>query len=112
MPGGLGTRKEVHNTTLIELILGKASRTRLTASVCMGSGLLGKAGLLDGRNATTHWRAFDFLSSCAPKAHIKKDVQFALDEPIFTSGGAAAGIDLALCIVSHFFWIQSGTSYR
>ncbi len=69
---------------------------------------MGKAGLLDGRNATTHWRAFDFLSSCATKAHIKKDVQFTLDEPIFTSAGVAAEIDLALRIVSHFFGSNVG----
>lgn len=108
VPGGLGTRKEVHNTALVKWISSKAYRTRLTASVCTGSSLLGKAGLLDGRNATTHWRAFDFLSSCAPKAHIKKDVQFTLDEPIFTSAGVSAGIDLALRIVSHFFGSNVG----
>ncbi|HYO05748.1 MAG TPA: DJ-1/PfpI family protein [Phototrophicaceae bacterium] len=108
VPGGLGTRKEVHNTALVKWISSRAYRTRLTASVCTGSSLLGKAGLLDGRNATTHWRAFDFLSSCAPKAHIKKDVQFTLDEPIFTSAGVSAGIDLALRIVSHFFGSNVG----
>ncbi len=108
VPGGLGTREEVHNTTLVKWISSKASRTGLTASVCTGSSLLGKAGLLDGRDATTHWRAFDFLSICAPKAHIKKDVQFTLDEPIFTSAGVAAGIDLALRIVSHFFGSETG----
>jgi transcriptional regulator GlxA family with amidase domain len=108
VPGGLGTRKEVHNARLVKWISSKASKTRLTASVCTGSSLLGKAGLLDGRNATTHWRAFDFLSSCAPKAHIKKDVQFTLDGPIFTSAGVAAGIDLALTIVSHFFGSEIG----
>ena len=110
VPGGLGTRKEVHNTALLKWILSKASRTRLIASVCTGSSLLGKAGLLDGRNATIHWRAFDFLSSCAPKAHIKRNVQFTLDDPIFTSAGVAAGIDMALRIVSHFFGSKVGQS--
>lgn len=108
VPGGLGTRREVQNTTLVKWISSKASRTSLTASVCTGSSLLGKAGLLDGREATTHWRAFDFLYSCAPNAHIKKDVQFTLNEPIFTSAGVAAGIDLALRIVSHFFGSKIG----
>jgi transcriptional regulator GlxA family with amidase domain len=103
VPGGLGTRKEVHNSALVNWISSKDSRTKLTASVCTGSSILGKAGLLDGRDATTHWRAFDFLYSCAPKAHIKKDVRFTLNEPIFTSAGVAAGIDLALRIVSHLF---------
>ncbi len=103
VPRGLGTRNEVNNTKLIEWISKKSSNTPLTASVCTGSCLLGKAGLLDGRDATTHWKAFDFLHESAPKAHIVKNVLFTLKEPIFTSAGVAAGIDLALCIVSHFF---------
>jgi transcriptional regulator GlxA family with amidase domain len=83
-------------------------KDRLIASVCTGSSLLGKAGLLDGRDATTHWRAFDFLQESAPKARILKNVRFTLTEPIFTSAGVSAEIDLALRIVSHFFGTQVG----
>lgn len=54
IPGGLGTRKEVKNANLLSWIANRASNTRLMASVCTGSSLLGKAGLLDGREATTH----------------------------------------------------------
>ena len=103
IPGGWGTRREVNNDTLVKWIAARAHKTKLTASVCTGSSLLGKAGLLDGREATTHWRAFDFLGESAPNAKIRKDVLFTMVEPIFTSAGISAGIDLALCIVSHFF---------
>jgi transcriptional regulator GlxA family with amidase domain len=106
VPGGWGTRMEVRNNDLLEWIAVRAAKTRLTASVCTGSSLLGKAGLLDGHEATTHWRAFDFLRESAPRAQIRKDVRFTLVEPIFTSAGVSAGIDLALCIVSHFFGIE------
>jgi transcriptional regulator GlxA family with amidase domain len=51
-------------------------------------------------------RAFDFLRESAPKAHIREDVRFTLVEPIFTSAGVSAGIDLALRIVNHFFGIE------
>jgi transcriptional regulator GlxA family with amidase domain len=63
---------------------------------------------LDGRDATTHSRAFDFLQESAPKAKIRKNVRFTLTTPIFTSAGVSAGIDLALRIVTHFFGIEIG----
>jgi transcriptional regulator GlxA family with amidase domain len=108
IPGGLGTRREVKNVNLLSWIASRASTTRLTASVCTGSSLLGKAGLLNGHEATTHWRAFDFLRKSAPNANIRDDVRFTLVEPIFTSAGISAGIDMALRIVSHFFGTKIG----
>lgn len=108
IPGGWGTRKESKNRILIKWISNQFTKDRLIASVCTGSSLLGKAGLLDGRDATTHWRAFDFLQESAPKARILKNVRFTLTEPIFTSAGVSAGIDLALRIVSHFFGTEVG----
>lgn len=108
VPGGWGTRKEIRNVNLLNWIANRAANTKLTASVCTGAGLLGRAGLLDGREATTHWRTFDFLQEAAPKAKIRKDVRFTLIEPIFTSAGISAGIDLALRIVSHFFGTEIG----
>lgn len=108
IPGGWGTRKESKNRILVKWISNQFTKDRLIASVCTGSSLLGKAGLLDGRDATTHWRAFDFLQESAPKERILKNVRFTLTEPIFTSAGVSAGIDLALRIVSHFFGTEVG----
>jgi transcriptional regulator GlxA family with amidase domain len=111
VPGGWGTRKESKNKILLNWISNQFNTItddRLIASVCTGSSILGKAGLLDGRDATTHWRAFDFLRESAPKARILKNVRFTLTEPIFTSAGVSAGIDLALRIVSHFFGTEIG----
>ena len=108
VPGGWDTRKEVKNDTLLKWIADMSAKTKITASVCTGSSLLGKAGLLDGRETTTHWRAFDFLREAAPKTKIRRDVLFTLTEPVFTSAGVSAGIDLALRIVSHFFGTEVG----
>ena len=108
VPGGLGTRREVNNATIIKWISDRVSNTRLTASVFTGSSLLGKAGLLDNRKATTHWRSFDFLWESGPKTHILKDVQIYFGGIYFTSAGVAAGIDLSLYIVSHLLVIEMG----
>ena len=88
VPGGLGTRKEVNNTTLIKWILNQALKTKLIASVYTGSSILGKAGLLDGRDATTHWRSFDFLHESAPKcSHTKKCLIYFGRTYLYFSGG-------------------------
>jgi transcriptional regulator GlxA family with amidase domain len=111
IPGGWGTRRESKNKNLLNWIANQFpnnTNDRLIASVCTGSSILGKAGLLDGRDATTHSRAFDFLQESAPKAKIRKNVRFTLTTPIFTSAGVSAGIDLALRIVTHFFGIEIG----
>jgi transcriptional regulator GlxA family with amidase domain len=66
VPGGWGTRTQIKNVNLLNWIANKSARTRLTVSVCTGSSLLGKAGLLDGHEATTHWRTFDSSSKPHP----------------------------------------------
>jgi transcriptional regulator GlxA family with amidase domain len=106
--GCIGTRIQVKNLNLLKWIANKSARTRLTGSVCTGYSLLGKAGLLDGREATTHWHAFNFLRQAAPNAYIREDLRFTIDGSIFTSAGISAGIDMALYIVSYFF----GTKVR
>jgi transcriptional regulator GlxA family with amidase domain len=110
IPGGWGTRIEINDVKFLNKIADRVAHTKLTASVCTGSSLLGRAGLLDGREATTHWRAFDFLRKASPMVKIRKDVRFTLAEPIFTSAGVSAGIDLALLIVSHFFGTEIGVA--
>ena len=110
VPGGWGTRIKINDVKFLNRIADRVAHTKLTASVCTGSSLLGKAELLDGREATTHWRAFDFLRRASPKVKIRKDVRFTLVEPIFTSAGVSAGIDLALRIVSYFFGTEIGVA--
>jgi transcriptional regulator GlxA family with amidase domain len=108
VPGGWGTRTQVKNANLLKWIANKSRRTRLTGSVCTGSSLLGEAGLLDGREATTHWRTFDFLRQAAPIAYIREDLRVTMDGSIFTSAGISAGIDMALHIVSYLFGTKTG----
>jgi len=69
-------------------------------SVCTGAFVLGQAGLLDGRSATTHWEAAQRLASMFPQANIEPDRIYLRDGGLVTSAGVTAGIDLALALVA------------
>jgi transcriptional regulator GlxA family with amidase domain len=69
------------------------------AALCSGAFTLAAAGLLDGREATTHWRLLDDLAAAAPRARILRDVLFAQDGRVFTSAGVLGGADLCLQLV-------------
>ncbi len=68
-------------------------------SICTGAFVLAAAGMLDGREATTHWFHADELAELHPQVHVTPDVLFVDDGQVLTSAGAAAGIDLCLHIV-------------
>jgi transcriptional regulator GlxA family with amidase domain len=76
-----------------------AASARRLASVCTGSFLLAQAGLLDGKRATTHWAALDFLERLYPQVHVERDPIFTRDGNVYTSAGASTGMDLALALV-------------
>ncbi|OWK68824.1 DJ-1/PfpI family protein [Pedobacter sp. AJM] len=73
--------------------------TKLTMSVCTGAAILSKAGLLDGKTATTHSGAIDTLQKLTPKARFISDVRFVEDGKILTTAGVSAGIDGALHVI-------------
>ena len=99
MPGGWGTRRELNNARLIAWLADRARQVTTLASVCTGALLLGKAGLLDGRRATTHWRALEELRRLSPAVDVIED-QHVVEEDVITSAGISAGIDLALRVVA------------
>ncbi|MEZ0091531.1 GlxA family transcriptional regulator [Streptacidiphilus sp. EB129] len=72
--------------------------TRLV-SICTGAFVLGAAGLLDGRPATTHWNYSERFRRLFPKVRLDPDVLFVDDGDLLTSGGVAAGVDLCMHIV-------------
>lgn len=76
-----------------------ARRSARVASVCTGAFLLGAAGLLDGRRATTHWRHVRRLQAVFPKVQVEPDAIFVQDEHVHTSAGITAGIDLCLALL-------------
>ena len=100
VPGGQGTRREVNNRSMIEWLRRRAEQSQFVTSVCTGAALLAKAGVLDGRKATTNKRAFDWVASQGPKVHWKYDARWVEDGNIFTSSGVSAGMDMALAFIS------------
>ena len=87
------------NEQAIKLINKVNAHTRLTMSVCTGAAILSKAGLLDGKTATTHSGAIDTLQKLTPRARFISDVRFVEDGKILTTAGVSAGIDGALHII-------------
>jgi len=88
---------------LIDQLRRASATTRRIASVCTGAFLLGEAGLLDGRRATTHWRYVRTLQEWFPKALVEDDRIFVVDAPIWTSAGMSADLDLALAMIEKDF---------
>ncbi len=103
VPGGWGTRKEMNNALLLSWIADRAKKLETLTSVCTGSLLLGKAGLLEGKRATTHWRSLDWMIELFPKTKVEKALHFVEDGNLFTSAGISAGIDMALKVVARYF---------
>ena len=97
--GGTGTRGAMDDAALIAWIGRAARRARRVASVCTGAFLLARAGLLDGRRATTHWSMCSALRRRFPGVRVEEDPIFVRDGNVLTSAGITAGIDLALELV-------------
>jgi transcriptional regulator GlxA family with amidase domain len=97
--GGQGVREAAHDERLISWLRLAARRSRRVASVCTGAFLLARAGLLDGRRATTHWDACGALARRYPAIDVDPDPIFVRDGHVYTSAGVTAGIDLALALV-------------
>ena len=97
--GGRGVREAAREPRTIAWLRLAARRSRRVSSVCTGAFLLARAGLLDGRRATTHWAACEALKRTYPTIAVDPDPIFVRDGNIYTSAGVTAGIDLALALV-------------
>ena len=106
VPGGWGTRKEIYNATMLNWLRIRSSEVETLTSVCTGSMLLGSAGLLEGRSATTHWRSLDWMRESFPSVTVERDKHVVEDGRLFTSAGISAGIDMALKVVERYWGID------
>lgn len=99
IPGGVVT-SEIKREIIIEWIARTASTSTITASVCTGAFLLGQAGLLGGKDATTHWEDVADLRSMFPNINVQTERRWVDTGQVITSAGISAGLDMSLYLVA------------
>ena len=99
VPGGQGTRVEVNNSHLLKWLTDQAKLAEYVTSVCTGSAILAKAGLLDGLRATGNKMNFAFVMSQGPKVDWVKEARWVEHGKFFTSSGVSAGMDMSLGLI-------------
>ena len=94
-------RAEDEESWFFEWLRSCSDKGVTICSVCTAAFILGEAGLLDGKECTTHWRGVELLKKMYPLANVLTDVLFVKSENIYTSAGITAGIDMALDILEN-----------
>jgi putative intracellular protease/amidase len=100
IPGGIGTRKEIANPPFLAELKRLSEASRLVATVCTGSFLLAKTGLINGRKATSNKRVFQLVTDLAPRVNWIAKARWVEDGKYFTSSGVSAGMDMALAVIA------------
>jgi len=96
IPGGYGTRIEIRNAALIDLISKIAADSKYVFTVCTGTALLAATGLLNGKKATTNKRAFDWVAGTNNQVNWIHQARWVVDGKYYTSSGVSAGMDMTL----------------
>lgn len=97
VPGGAGVNALMEDAETLDFVRRQAAGVRYLTSVCTGALVLGAAGLLVGRRATTHWAAHDLLAALGA---VPVEARVVRDGPLVTGGGVTAGIDFALTLAA------------
>ena len=99
LPGGAGSRELMADRQVLDLLSHVAAHASWVTSVCSGSLVYAKAGLLAGRKCTSHHSCLELLAEISPTSEVVKNHRFVQDGNIVTSAGVSAGIDMALWLV-------------
>ena len=103
VPGGIGTIPQLQNTALLDFLKARCPQTQVTMSVCTGSALLAKAGLLDGLPATTNKMFFELARSQGENVDWQEAARWVDAGQFVTSSGVSAGTDMALAVIQRLF---------
>ena len=99
-----GQYKEViNNPTVLRWLAETARHTPECASVCTGVFIYAQAGIIDGKQVTTHWNDIQTLQTQFPQLHVIKEKRFVIDNNFISSAGITAGIDMSLSIIQSRF---------
>ena len=103
LPGGFGTFPEGQNAAMLDFLRRVCPPAEQVMTVCSGSGLLARTGLLDGRKATTNKAYFAQCSGEGANVEWVKEARWVEDGRYATSSGVSAGIDMALAVIARHF---------
>jgi transcriptional regulator GlxA family with amidase domain len=112
LPGGRGTRPMLGDAAVIGWLRELADRRVTIASVCTGALLLAKAGLLDGKPATTHHGSLTLLHELGRDIDVQPEARFVDNGSILTASGVSAGIDLALHLIVRMHSVDRARQLR
>ena len=107
VPGGIGTRREVGNEVTLDWLRRQSEAAKYVTSVCTGAALLAKAGLLDGRAATSNKIAFQWVVSQGPNVNWKTQARWCEDGKFWTSSGVSAGMDMAVALLAKAVGVEA-----
>ena len=103
VPGGLGTIAQLENRAIAEFLTERSASAEVTMSVCSGSAILARAGLLDDRRATSNKQFFDFARAQGSRVKWIAEARWVEDGPFATSSGVSAGMDMALGVIARLY---------
>ena len=103
VPGGQGTRSLVSDELFITTLRNLCNRAKNVLSICTGSALLAKSGVLDNRKATSNKKAFEWVQTTSSYINWIRNARWVIDGKYYTSSGVSAGMDMALGFVSDLY---------
>ena len=106
LPGGFGTIPQLENPAMLDFLRRRTATAEVTMSVCSGSAILAKAGLLDGRRATSNKQFFDLARAQSAAVRWVEQARWVEDGPFATSSGVSAGTDMALAVIAKIYGKQ------
>ena len=107
LPGGMGTRKLVKDNNFLNILKDIGEKAEYCLSICTGSAVFAKAGLLDGKKATSNKMAFEWVKTMSDKTEWIEKARWVVCDKYYTSSGVSAGIDMALGFISDIYGIDN-----